>query len=621
MTASELTVSESNRNHNVLKESPYNSDSGYAGSASSNDTGSGSSSDSDRKQDYDEHEHEHGHDLGHHGHGHGHGRKTNGTRAEARAINRHGKRDASSSDLADFSSSSMSALGASGSGSASGSACASASDTRRRSGSASGSGSACSYSSSSLASPLMNAIAMQIGVASLPLSEESGSGLLDLDPTGTRNLYQSTAVKPSGNRHGHGHGHGHGSVQSKGVRFGTEREQKREREREWEQERTSANNSNSSFPSRHRRRHNTKTHRDREKEHKHTTRTNVNANANSNADNDHLMNKANDVPPTYKLPGSWSFVERQLKRKMDHEDCIIKKLYEDQRKELDSNFKNAMKRTKTLDNSLISNSSPIYDVGVDVMANILSYLKPVQAYSILSLPISKTFQSTFSNPQDLWRVLCLSAPFYAKQDKAFYAKQDKAKDKDSSDDSSSYPVCNDIKVNHLLGRYRLLYSSLIKCVRYLDRIQEDSRNGRTPAGVYDSDDGSIVSLGSNNMSLKNFFATVHATRRNENADDDDGNGNGNGSSSISSNSGEWGIGQKKECSNANAYANGVGNENKTGTTTKSAKKLEVRYRCSVPFIFICLCTRNRSTNSNDENDNEIAFIYRQRQKSNTASQN
>lgn len=271
----------------------------------------------------------------------------------------------------------------------------------------------------------------------------------------------------------------------------------------------------SSFPSRHRRRHtSTKTTRDKQPGLKATGPTN-------NTSKPKSALKSKEIEPAFKMGNSWSFIERQLKRKL-----YFEKSYEDQRKELDINFNSAVKRIRhnkssTSESSMLSSlsnvtsgkeirngehqiraeASPVYDVGVDVMAKILRYLKPTEAYSILSTPISKTFKSTFSNPPYLWKVLCLSEPFYAKQDK------------ESSDESTIHPVCKDLKVNHLLGRYRLLYSSLIKCVRYLDRIQEDSQNGRTPPGSYDSDTNSIESFDDND-SLKRFLARAHSMNRN-----------------------------------------------------------------------------------------------------------
>ena len=140
-----------------------------------------------------------------------------------------------------------------------------------------------------------------------------------------------------------------------------------------------------------------------------------------------------------------------------------------------------------------SNCTSIYDVGVDIMANILTHLEPTEVYTILSTPISKTWRATFTTPDDLWKVLCLSGPFYA--------KLDTAKD-DSSDDS--LPICKNTEVRHLFGCHRLLYSSFHRCNRYLDKIKEDSIRGLgSNDNVLETD---AQHLFSGNSSLKDFFA-------------------------------------------------------------------------------------------------------------------
>jgi len=244
-----------------------------------------------------------------------------------------------------------------------------------------------------------------------------------------------------------------------------------------------------------------------------------------------------------RIPSKWSFVERQRKRKMNFEDLIKKKSYEDHCKELNANFRSAVKRIRGLDSGTsfpsvksslsttgytidarstfpglpvaspyINSGTPIYDVGVDVMANILTYLLPTEVYSVLSMPLSKTFKTTFADPQDLWKVLCVSAPFFAKIDK----------NADDSDDSNrSYPICKSksVEAKHLVGRYRLLYSSFIQCARYLDRIKDDAKNGRTPAAAYKKEDKSESLYDNDNDSLTSFFASAHRMKR---SSDDDG---------------------------------------------------------------------------------------------------
>jgi hypothetical protein len=206
----------------------------------------------------------------------------------------------------------------------------------------------------------------------------------------------------------------------------------------------------------------------------------------------------------YVLPRSWDFIEQRLKNKASS------------LADLQDNYQSAMKRFRDSDsNSNLSSSTsneksltPLYNIGVDVMAKILSYLKPMEANRVLSEPLSKTFRSSFSNPQDVWKILCLSEPFYARVKKKF---------DESDDSSSSYPICDNMELQHVLGRYRLLYSSFVRCVTYLDRIKEDALNGNAPS-IQETSKDTIADRPAfkGNSSLESFFARArdtNATRR------------------------------------------------------------------------------------------------------------
>jgi len=154
-----------------------------------------------------------------------------------------------------------------------------------------------------------------------------------------------------------------------------------------------------------------------------------------------------------------------------------------------------------LRNGDISNPTPIYDIGSDIMAHVLSFLTHVEAHSFLITPLSKKWCETYMFPQDLWKILCLSPPFYVKVnsiEKKSVGRLKRSRSDDSMESSysgygtgsdqsedtfSSYPAYAEIKVKHIFGIYRLLYSSFVKCVRYLDQIKEDSSKGRTPRGM------------------------------------------------------------------------------------------------------------------------------------------
>lgn len=162
--------------------------------------------------------------------------------------------------------------------------------------------------------------------------------------------------------------------------------------------------------------------------------------------------------------------------------------------------------------------SLIYDLGADVMACIMSYLEPDAVHTILVMPLSKTWRSVFTLPQDLWKVLCLSAPFHSKFDGVSGGHID-----ENWLDSHHLrnPLCSNLEVRRLLGRYRMLYSSFIKCLRYLKRIKDDVSNHRTPLGIEDSrrendginEDSNAPSHPFNgNTNLKHFFAKAREVR-------------------------------------------------------------------------------------------------------------
>lgn len=139
----------------------------------------------------------------------------------------------------------------------------------------------------------------------------------------------------------------------------------------------------------------------------------------------------------------------------------------------------------------------IYSLGHDAMANIASFLHPQETHSFLTTPFSKTWLQTYTAPQELWKILCTSKPFYAMLPSG----------RESGDDgsTSSYPLCNDLQMRHLFGKYRLLYASFVRCMKYLNRLQDDALNGREPSVTVTSNPSDIYPF-NNNVSLKAYFA-------------------------------------------------------------------------------------------------------------------
>jgi len=89
----------------------------------------------------------------------------------------------------------------------------------------------------------------------------------------------------------------------------------------------------------------------------------------------------------------------------------------------------------------------IFNVGVELLAQCISFLDPSEAFIFLSMPLSKTWYCTFIAPQDLWKILFVSGPFYATE-----------------------KSCSSI-VN-----YRSMYTFLVQGKNCLDKIKEAAKS-------------------------------------------------------------------------------------------------------------------------------------------------
>jgi len=122
---------------------------------------------------------------------------------------------------------------------------------------------------------------------------------------------------------------------------------------------------------------------------------------------------------------------------------------------------------------------PIQAMGCDVMAHILTFLQPPEILDVLTMPLSKSWRRNFTAQPELWRVLCLVEPFKATIDDPMTKKGDKA---GSSSDDNYLPLKSD-KTEKSLDKYRLLYTSFVRCMKYVSQIREDAINGRPPAYI------------------------------------------------------------------------------------------------------------------------------------------
>lgn len=133
------------------------------------------------------------------------------------------------------------------------------------------------------------------------------------------------------------------------------------------------------------------------------------------------------------------------------------------------------RRTRAVQN-IDDGRPPVLTVGCDIMAHILTFLEPPSILDILTMPLSKLWRSSFTSQAELWRVLCLVDPFKAVIEDAAYASNCSGKD--------SYSSVQKMETEkRLLDKYRLLYTSFVRCMKYISQIRDDAVNGRPPTYI------------------------------------------------------------------------------------------------------------------------------------------
>lgn len=141
--------------------------------------------------------------------------------------------------------------------------------------------------------------------------------------------------------------------------------------------------------------------------------------------------------------------------------------------------------------------APIFSLSSDMMGHCMSYLEPMEVHSLLTVPLSKQWRDTYTAPQDLWRVLCIMEPFKAK-----FGPED-----DDSDTDSSDSLLSDPELKQVFGKYRMLYTSFIRCLRYLTQVKDDAIHGRPSPSVVDYGGGEQNAFQlTSNSGLRRFLA-------------------------------------------------------------------------------------------------------------------
>ena len=137
--------------------------------------------------------------------------------------------------------------------------------------------------------------------------------------------------------------------------------------------------------------------------------------------------------------------------------------------------------------ALIDGKSPLLAIGSDVTANVLSFLDPPEILRVLTSPLCKEWRQVVTSHQDLWKVLCLMEPFKANvagsTGDGRNADGDSDDDDDDDDDSFCSILDTENDVNDVFGKYRIMYTSFVRCYNYITRIKEDAENGRPPSSI------------------------------------------------------------------------------------------------------------------------------------------
>jgi hypothetical protein len=123
----------------------------------------------------------------------------------------------------------------------------------------------------------------------------------------------------------------------------------------------------------------------------------------------------------------------------------------------------------------LDGKAPVLALGSDVMAHVLTFLEPPDILDVLTMPLCKDWRQRFTFQPELWRVLCLVEPFNAKIEGEGVSSGEESFCSLDQDQSNTD--------KRLLGCYRLLYTSFVRCMKYLSQIKDDAINGRPPTVV------------------------------------------------------------------------------------------------------------------------------------------
>ncbi len=169
-----------------------------------------------------------------------------------------------------------------------------------------------------------------------------------------------------------------------------------------------------------------------------------------------------------------------------------------------------------------SSVNPFLMLGSDVMVGIVSFLEPRETLTLLTVPLCKEWRLSYTADQDLWRTVCCTEPFaadlsiYGAPIEASISQSENQNDDDNdNEEDNSFCSMEDYKdafekKNVLVGEYRLIYTSFVRCMKYLDQIQNhDGLNKSNSSWERESDEsnrGNMFPTFGVTKSLKKFLS-------------------------------------------------------------------------------------------------------------------
>lgn len=134
--------------------------------------------------------------------------------------------------------------------------------------------------------------------------------------------------------------------------------------------------------------------------------------------------------------------------------------------------------------------NPFLMLGSDVMLAVVSFLEPKETLDLLTMPLCKEWRLSYTSDQELWRTACCTDPFSA--DLASHSASASSYD----DDDDSFCCLNgfnsSIANENVLGGHRLVYTSFVRCMNYLDRIQNKDGLGERSSSLKEPNESDPV---------------------------------------------------------------------------------------------------------------------------------